>query len=298
MVDHLKVVLRDRLTSLAWMSDTTRRQALAKLDAFRTKIGYPDVWRDYSSLEIEPGPFVANLRRAAEFETARRIATISRPVDRTEWQMTPPTVNAYYSPTLNEIVFPAGILQPPFFDSAADDAINYGGMGAVIGHEMTHGFDDRGRQYDAEGNLRDWWTGGDRERFHARARLVEQQFSSYIAVDSARVNGKLTLGENIADLGGLMIAYQAFEHSLVGKPTPPKIDGFTAEQRFFLAWARIWRGKRRPEFAHLLVTTDTHSPGQWRANGPLADIPEFARAFGCRPGDPMVQPDSVRAQIW
>jgi putative endopeptidase len=298
MVEHLKAVLRDRLTSLEWMSDSTRRQALAKLDAFQTKIGYPDVWRDYSGLAIEQGPFLDNLRRAAEFEHARRMATIGGPVDRTEWQMTPPTVNAYYTPTMNEIVFPAGILQPPFFDPDADDAVNYGSMGAVIGHEMTHGFDDRGRQYDADGNLRDWWTREDGERFQSRARLVERQFSGYFAVDSTRVNGKLTLGENIADLGGLMIAYAALEHSLAGKPVPPKIDGFTAEQRFFLAWARIWRSKRRPEYAHLLATTDAHAPGQWRANGPLADMPAFARAFGCKGGDPMVQPDSVRPQIW
>ena len=298
MVEQLKAVLRDRLTSLEWMSESTRRQALAKLDAFQTKIGYPDVWRDYSGVVIESGPFLVNLRRAAEFEHARRMATIGGPVDRTEWQMTPPTVNAYYTPTMNEIVFPAGILQPPFFDPDADDAVNYGGMGAVIGHEMTHGFDDRGRQYDADGNLRDWWTQEDGERFQARARLVEQQFSGYLAVDSTRVNGKLTLGENIADLGGVKIAYEALEHSLAGKPIPPKIDGFTAEQRFFLAWARIWRGKRRPEYAHLLATVDSHSPERWRANGPLADIPEFARAFGCRGGGPMVQPDSVRAQIW
>jgi len=298
MVDHLKAVLRDRLTSLEWMSDTTRRQALAKLDAFRTKIGYPDVWRDYAGLVIEPGPFLANLRRATEFETARRNATIGGPVDRAEWQMTPPIVNAYYSPTMNEIVFPAGILQPPFFDPGADDALNYGGMGAVIGHEMTHGFDDRGRQYDADGNLRDWWTPEDGARFQARARLVERQFSGYVAVDSTHVNGNLTLGENIADLGGVMIAYQALQHSLAGKPAPPNIDGFTAQQRFFLAWARIWRNKRRPEYAHLLATTDTHSPGRWRANGPVANIPEFARAFGCRNGDPMVRADSVRAQIW
>jgi putative endopeptidase len=298
MVEQLKAVLRDRLTSLEWMSGATRRQALAKLDAFETKIGYPDVWRDYSALVIERGPFLVNLRRAAEFEHARRMAMIGGPVDRTEWQMTPPTVNAYYTPTMNEIVFPAGILQPPFFDPDADDAVNYGGMGAVIGHEMTHGFDDRGRQYDADGNLRDWWTPEDGQRFQARARLVERQFAGYIAVDSIHVNGKLTLGENIADLGGVKIAYAALEHSLAGKRVPPKIAGFTAEQRFFLAWARIWRGKRRPEYARLLATTDSHSPGPWRANGPLADIPEFARAFGCRSGDPMVQPDSVRAQIW
>ena len=298
MVEHLKAVLRDGLISLEWMSEATRRQALAKLDAFQTKIGYPDVWRNYSALVIEHGPFLANVRRAAEFEHARRMATIGGPVDRTEWQMTPPTVNAYYTATMNEIVFPAGILQPPFFDPDADDAVNYGGMGAVIGHEMTHGFDDRGRQYDAEGNLRDWWTPEDGERFQARARLVERQFAGYIAVDSIRVNGKLTLGENIADLGGVKIAYAALEHALAGKPVPPKIDGFSAEQRFFLAWARIWRGKRRPEYARMLVTTDSHSPGPWRANGPLANIPEFARAFGCSGDDPMVRPDSVRAQIW
>jgi putative endopeptidase len=213
--------------------------------------------------------------------------------------MTPPTVNAYYAPTLNEIVFPAGILQPPFYDPNADDAVNYGGMGAVIGHEMTHGFDDQGRQFDASGNLRDWWTAQDAAAYKARAQLVSDQFDRYTVIDSAtHVNGKLTLGENIADLGGLTIAYAAFQKSLAGKPRPANIDGFTPEQRFFLSWAQVWREASRPEAQRVQVNTNPHAPARWRVNGPLSNMPEFARAFSCSPGDPMVRADSTRAQIW
>ena len=212
--------------------------------------------------------------------------------------MTPPTVNAYYNPSMNEIVFPAGILQPPFFDPRADDAVNYGGMGAVIGHEMTHGFDDQGRQFDAQGNLRDWWTAEDATRYKARAQLVSDQFDAYTVVDTVtHVNGKLTLGENIADLGGLTIAYAALQKSLAGKPHDP-IDGFTPEQRFFLSWAQVWRSIQRDEAARTQVNTDPHAPARWRVNGPLSNMPEFARAWGCKGGDPMVRADSQRAQIW
>jgi putative endopeptidase len=297
MVKNLEAALQERLGRLAWMSDATRTQALGKLAAFEEKIGYPDKWRDYSALTLVDGPFVENVRRAASFERARNLRKIGKPVDKGEWGMTPPTVNAYYNPSRNEIVFPAGILQPPFFDPKADDAVNYGGMGAVIGHEMTHGFDDQGRQFDAEGNLRDWWTPQDAEQYKSRATLVSNQFDQYVSVDTLKVNGKLTLGENIADLGGLTVAYEALQKALAGKPRP-KIDGFTPEQRFFLAWAQIWRTNTRPEFARLLVTVDPHSPGKWRVNGPLSNMPEFAKAFGCQAGDPMVRGPEQRAQIW
>jgi predicted metalloendopeptidase len=298
MVRNLEAALNDRLGKLDWMNDTTRAQAAAKLAAFGLKIGYPDRWRDYSSLHVEAGPFLPNYLAAQNFELHRLLNKIGKPVDRGEWTMTPPTVNAYYNSSLNEIVFPAGILQPPFYDPQADDASNYGAMGAVIGHEMTHGFDDRGRQFDAVGNLRDWWTPGDAERFKARAARVIDQFSGYTAVDTMHLNGRLTTGENIADLGGLAVAYQAYEHSLAGKPRPANIDGFTPEQRFFLAYAQVWRELVRPEQARVWATTDPHSPGRWRAIGPLSNLPEFAQAFGCKSGDAMVRPDSVRVRIW
>src|SRR3989449_9057910 len=243
MVDHLIAALDDRLHTLEWMGDSTRAQAVAKLRAFGKKIGYPDKWRDYAKLAVDPRDFAGNVVRAQSFAAARDFDRIGKPVDKAEWCMTAPTVNASYSPTFNDITFPAGILQAPFFDPAADDAVNYGGMGAVIGHEMTHGFDDQGRQFDAQGNLRDWWTADDATRFKARAQRVIDQFDSYTVVDSAtHVQGRLTLGEDIADLGGLKIAYAAFQRALVGKPRPPDIDGLGLEQRFFLAWAQIWRG--------------------------------------------------------
>jgi putative endopeptidase len=212
--------------------------------------------------------------------------------------MTPPTVNAYYNPSMNEIVFPAGIMQPPFFDPKADDAVNYGGMGAVIGHEMTHGFDDQGAQFDPQGNLRNWWGASDLEKFHRGTTLVATQFDSYTVLDSVHVNGKLTLGENLADLGGLSVSYAAMEKALAAKGRPPLIDGFTPEQRFFLAWAQIWRQNITPEALRVRINTDPHSPGQWRVDGPLSNLPQFAAAFGCKAGDPMVRPDSVRPVIW
>jgi putative endopeptidase len=298
MVHNLEAVMRDRLHALDWMSDATRQQALAKLAAYANKIGYPDRWRDYAGLAVEQGPFVTNLLSASEFDATRRLAEIGKPVDRSRWGMTPPTVNAYYNPRMNEIVFPAGILQPPFFNPDADDAINYGGMGAVIGHELTHGFDDAGRQYDADGNLRDWWTQADGDRFKAQAQLVADQFSGYVAVDSLHVNGRLTLGENLADLNGLRIAYAAFERSIAARPRPPLIDGFTPEQRFFLGWAQIWREKYRDAYARLLVATNPHSPPRWRVDGPLSNMTEFAQAFGCQAGDEMVRVDSLRPRIW
>ncbi len=299
MVNNLQAALAARILRLDWMSDSTKIQAYAKLDAVLKKIGYPDVWRDYSALEIQAAwPYATNVQRGREFEQRRQLAKVGHPVDRTEWGMSPPTVNAYYNPSLNEIVFPAGILHPPYFDPAADDAVNYGAIGSVIGHEMTHGFDDQGRQYDAQGNLRDWWTANDARRFTDRAQRVVAQFNGYVAVDTFHINGQLTLGENIADLGGLTIAYYAFEKSLQGKPRPPAIDGFTAEQRFLLGFAQGWRNLTRPEAIRLRTLTDPHSPPRWRVNGSVSNLTEFARAFGCKAGDGMVRPDSVRADVW
>ena len=299
IVDNLKEALAARIRQLDWMSDSTKAHAFAKLDAIVKKIGYPDHWRDYSALEARGvWPYAANVLQAREFEQRRQLAKVGRAVDKTEWGMTPPTVNAYYNPSFNEIVFPAGILQPPYFDPAADDAVNYGGIGAVIGHELTHGFDDQGRQFDAQGNLRDWWTAEDARRFTERAQRVVAQFNGYVAVDTFHVNGQLTLGENIADLGGLTIAYYAFEQSLAGKPRPRDIDGFTPEQRFFLAFAQGWRNRTRPETLRLRTLTDPHSPPHGRVNGPTSNMPEFARAFGCKAGDAMLRPDSVRAEVW
>ncbi len=298
MVRNLESVFHDRIQTLAWMSDTTKTQAETKLAAFTNKIGYPDKWRDYSTLDIQPGPFFKNVLAVRQYERRRSLARIGQPVDRAEWGMTPPTVNAYYNPQMNEIVFPAGILQPPFFDPNADDAVNYGGMGAVIGHEMTHGFDDQGSQFDAQGNLRNWWSAADLEKFKRGTGLVASQFDSYTVLDSVHVNGKLTLGENLADLGGLSISYAALEKALAQKGRPANIDGFTPEQRFFLAYAQIWRANTTPEAVRLRINTDPHSPGEWRTNGPISNMPQFAAAFGCKPGDPMVRPESVRPVIW
>ncbi len=298
MVDNLRAAFKERLRTRIWMSDDTKSKALDKLSSFRVKIGYPEKWRDYSALTIDRGPFIANLMRASEFEFKRDLDKIGQPVDRTEWGMTPPTVNAYYNPQLNEIVFPAGILQPPFFDPEADDAVNYGGMGAVIGHEMTHGFDDEGNKFDADGNLKDWWTPVDRIAFDSRAHLLEQQYSDCVVIDTIHENGKLTLGENIADLGGLTIAFAALKKSEEGKPPVPVIDGFTPEQRFFLAWAQIWRANYRDQELRRLVILDPHAVSPLRVNCPLSDMPEFQHAFGLKAGDPMVRSESLRASIW
>ncbi|MDQ6633789.1 MAG: M13 family metallopeptidase, partial [Gemmatimonadota bacterium] len=297
MVTNLRTVLRERIQKADWMSEATRAQALQKMDSFNQKIGYPDSWRDYAGLTIEPGPFVNNALRVRAYETKRDYDKIGKPLDRAQWSMTPPTVNAYYSPPLNEIVFPAGRLQAPFFSVSYDDAANYGGVGGTIGHEMSHGFDDSGRQYDAQGNLRDWWTADDASRYKRKAQVVEDQYGAYVAVDTLRVNGKLTLGENLADVVGVSVAYEALERALAGKPRAT-IDGFTPEQRFFLAYAQARMSVLRPETARMLVATDPHSPGQFRVNGPLSNMPEFAHAFGCKEGDPMVRADSVRANIW
>jgi predicted metalloendopeptidase len=298
MVRNVQAELRARLTRLTWMSEATKAKAYRKLEAMVNRIGYPDRWRDYSALEVSAGPFATNLLRANAFNASDDLARIGKPTDRTRWGYSPPTVNASYNPSLNVITFPAGILQPPFYDPRADDAVNYGGMGAVIGHEITHGFDDQGRQFDADGNLSGWWDSTDAKAFNARAERLVTQAGEYVVVDTLKANGKNTLGENIADLGGLLIAYGAYERSLEGKPRPAPIDGLTGEQRFFMGWAQVWRSNVRPQFARLLVAVDVHGPNAFRVNGPLANMPEFARAFGCRPGDPMVRPDSVRVAIW
>jgi putative endopeptidase len=298
MVHNLEAVFRERLAALPWMSEVTRQQAIAKLRAFAEKIGYPDKWRDYSTLTIRKGPFLNNLIAVNEYENRRDLGMIGKPLDRTQWGMTPPTVNAYYNPSMNEIVFPAGILQPPFFSATADDAVNYGGMGSVIGHEMGHGFDDQGAQFDPQGNLKNWWSDEDLAKFKQRTTLIANQYGEYTVLDTVHVNGRLTLGENAADIGGVAVAYAALQKALAGKPRPPLIDGFTPEQRFFLAWAQIWRQNIRDEAQRQRIMTDSHSPGRWRANGPLSNMPDFAQAFGCKPGDPMVRGDAIRASLW
>ena len=297
LVNNLKEALADRIKTLDWMDESTKQEALKKLAALNVKIGYPDKWRDYSLLRVDRGPYVLNTIRAEKFETNRELKKIGKPVDRTEWRMTPPTVNAYYNPNLNEIVFPAGILQPPFFYAKADDAINYGGIGAVIGHEMTHGFDDRGRQYDAEGNLRDWWTPESAAKFKERSQAIVKQFNEYEPLPGVHVNGALTQGENIADLGGIKIAYAALQKARAGKPEE-KIDGFTPEQRFFLSYATIWKSKIRPEDLKLRVNTDPHSPAHYRVDGPLSNLLEFQQAFNIPDGSPMVRPADKRVNIW
>jgi putative endopeptidase len=298
LVKNLKAALREDIQTIDWMSDATRTQALAKLDAFVDKIGYPDKWRDYSTLQVERGQFAANVLRGRQFQFREQMAKVDKPVDRAEWGYSAPTVNASYNPLNNDITFPAGILQPPFFNPDADDAINYGAIGAVIGHEMTHGFDDEGAQYDADGNLKNWWTDKDLESFKARAKCVEDQFGAYTVEGDLHLNGKLVTGESIADLGGLTIAYAAFKKSLEGKPHPAAIDGFTPEQRFFLGWAQVWAENQRPEFTRLLVDTDPHPIARFRVNGPLSNMPAFAEAFGCKQGDAMVRPEAARCQIW
>ena len=297
MVNHLTEALRDDLKTLPWMGPATKKQALAKLATFTRKIGYPDKWRDYSAYTVDRGPYVLDQMRGAQFEFKRDLNKIGKPVDRTEWDMTPPTVNAYYNPELNEIVFPAGILQPPFFDPNADDASNYGAMGAVIGHEMTHGFDDQGRKFDAKGNLRDWWTSEDAKHFDERAACVEKQFDAYVVEDGLHENGKLELGESIADLGGLKLAYRALQKAEKGKK-PAVIGGFTLDQRFFLSYAQIWAANARSEYERLLVNTDPHPLPRLRGVAGPSNMTEFAQAFHCKEGDKMVRSADMRCQIW
>jgi endothelin-converting enzyme/putative endopeptidase len=299
MVDALEKSLAEDVHDLSWMSDETKKQAKVKLDAIRNKIGYPDVYRDYSSVVIKSDDLLGNVARANEFESKRDIAKIDRPLDRKEWGMTPPTVNAYYSGSFNEIVFPAGILQPPFFDKTMDDAVNFGGIGLVIGHELTHGFDDQGRKFDPQGNLHDWWTEKDGKEFEKRVSCVADEYSSFVAVDDLKLNGRLTLGENTADNGGARIALAALERLIAEDKTGKegqKIDGFTPEQRFFLGFARVWCEKRRPELARTSVLTDPHSPGKYRVDGVVQNMPEFQKAWGCKAGQPMVADNACH--VW
>ena len=289
LVHNLLSVLHDDLETLPWMSPATRKAAIEKLQAFTIKIGYPDKWRDYSALKIDRGPYIENVFRAARFENARDLAKIGKPVDRGEWGMTPPTVDAYDNPQLNEIVFPAGILQPPFYDPKRDDAYNYGGIGAVIGHEITHGFDDQGAKFDPHGTLKDWWTPEDMKNFQERGDCIAKQFDGYEVEKGVHENGKLVEGESIADLGGVTLGYAAFQRSRAGKPSDKDANGFTPEQRFFLGYAQNWAVNVRPELARLQTNTDPHPLPRFRTNGPLSNLAEFARAFGCKKGEPMVR---------
>ena len=297
MIHNIVAVMHDRLGKIEWMTAATRQKAVAKFDRFYAKIGHPDKWKDYATVDIKRDSYFANYRAAASAEIKRRLSKLGQPVDKKEWGMTPPTVNAYFDPTANNINFPAGILQPPFFDFTLDDAVNYGGIGAVIGHEITHGFDDQGRHYDADGNLSDWWTDADAKEFEARAQKVVDQFNSYEILPGLHVNGKLTLGENIADLGGLSLAYEAMERSLVGKERK-LIDGLTPEQRFFISWCQVWRNSTRESESRRLASIDPHAPGRFRSIGPLVNMQEFYDAFGIKEGDPMWVPVEKRAKIW
>jgi putative endopeptidase len=297
LVENLRLAFGERIKNLDWMDDSTKQRALDKLAAITVKIGYPDKWRDYSTLEIVPDNYLVNVLNANKFEFKRNIEKIGKKVDKTEWGMTPQTVNAYYNPTNNEIVFPAGILQPPFFNKDADDAVNYGAIGVVIGHEMTHGFDDQGRQYDAEGNLNDWWTAGDAERFTEKTVILAKQYDNYTILDSLHVDGQLTMGENIADLGGLNIAYDALQMSYNGKQ-PEDIDGYTADQRFFLGYGQIWRQNIRDKELMRRLKEDVHSPGDARVNVPIFNLDVFVESFNITPDQELFIPVEERAYIW
>lgn len=296
MVHAIEKAMDADLKQLSWMTPETRKQAHAKLEAVANKIGYPDHWRDYSAMTIERGDALGNSDRASSFEVHRQLEKIGKPVDKQEWQMTPPTVNAYYDPQMNNINFPAGILQPPFYENKMDDAVNYGGIGAVIGHELTHGFDDQGRQFDADGNLKDWWTAEDAKEFEKRAECFVKEYSSFETIPGVHLNGKLTLGENTADNGGLRLAFMALMDTLKDKPAPEKIDGYTPQQRLFLGWGQVWCQNQTPEVARLRANVDPHSPGKYRVNGVVSNMPEFQKAFACRVGQPMVRQPACR--VW
>lgn len=298
MVENLIAAYKVRINSRDWMSEKTKVQAYAKLDKVMKKFGYPDKWKNYSTLDIKRDSYVQNWFRANGYSFREMIDKIGKPIDRAEWGMTAPTINAYYNPSLNEIVFPAGIMQPVFFNPDADDALNYGCMGAIIGHELTHGFDDQGAQFDADGNLKNWWTPEDSIKFKQKTDMLVKQFDAYEAIDGMHVQGQLTLGENIADLGGLTIAYYALQKSMEGMSRPANIDGYTPEQRFFMSWAQGWRGNMRPEYLKNMVQTNPHSPGNFRGNGPLSNMQEFYDAFSVKEGDKMYRPKEERAEIW
>ncbi|EGN75739.1 Putative metalloendopeptidase [Idiomarina sp. A28L] len=297
MVDNILIAFGEAIDQLDWMTAETKTQAHEKLATFTTKIGYPEKWRNYDCVTIEADDLFGNMRRSADCEYDRMISRLGEPVDAYDWGMTPQTVNAYYRSTMNEIVFPAAILQPPFFDVNADDAVNYGAIGAVIGHEITHGFDDQGRRSDGDGNLRDWWSPVDEEQFRTRAQQVVDQFSAFNPIDDLYLQGALSLGENIADLGGLNVALRGYRNSLAGNEAPV-IDGFTGEQRFFVGWGQIWRIKFRDEALRRQVVVGPHSPGKYRVLGPLSNMPEFYQAFDVEPGDEMYRGDDIRVKIW
>ena len=297
LVNNLQSVYKDRIEKLDWMSPDTKKRALEKLSAFTKKIGYPDKWKKYEDVEISKGAYYNNERSIAAHNYQEMIKKVGKPVDKTEWGMTPPTVNAYYNPAFNEIVFPAGILQFPFFDKNADDAINYGAIGAVIGHEMTHGFDDQGRQYDKDGNLKDWWTKEDAQKFKTRVQVMIDQYNKFTVLNGLHVNGSLTQGENLADNGGLAIAYQAFKNTPEGKDDK-KIDGFTPDQRFFLSFAQVWRIKNSDETMRMRISVDPHSPEMYRVDGPLSNSPAFYKAFNIKPGDKMYRDEKDRVKVW
>lgn len=297
MVRHIEHAMEERIRQLDWMGPQTKEQALLKLRAIRNKVGYPDKWRDYSSVEIAREDFLGNVVRSTQFESRRQISKIGQPVDRGEWGMTPPTVNAYYNAQMNDINFPAGILQPPLYDAKMDDAPNYGNTGGTIGHELTHGFDDEGRQFDAKGNLKDWWTKEDAEKFKQRTQCIEDQYSQYVVVDDIRINGKLTLGEDVADLGGEIMAYLGWKEATKGMNLEP-IEGFTPDQRFFIGFAQWSCTNERPEDLRLRAMTDPHSPAKYRVNGVVVNMPEFAQAFACKAGQPMVKPPEKVCRVW
>ncbi len=297
LVNNLKLAFADRIRKLDWMSDTTKKKAIEKLKAITVKVGYPDKWRDYSKLEVVPDNYFQNIMNASKFDFEYNLNKVGKPVDKSEWGMTPQTVNAYYNPSNNEIVFPAGILQPPFFNKDADDAVNYGAIGVVIGHEMTHGFDDQGRKYDKNGNMKNWWTAADARRFKAKTEKLAKLYDHYTLLDSLHINGQMTMGENIADLGGLNISYDAYQMALNGKK-PPVIDGFTGTQRFFIAYAQVWRQNIRPQELAKRLKTDVHSPGEARVNIPPFNLDAFIKAFDIKPGDKLYIPPKDRAYIW
>ena len=298
LVGNLKKALRHRIENLEWMTDSTKMAALSKLDAMGVKIGYPDKWRDYSKLDIETDSYVMNVRRASYFAYYQEIDKFGKPVDKTEWGMTPQTVNAGYNPLQNDITFPAAILQPPFFFANADDAVNYGAIGMAIGHEMTHGFDDQGRNFDKDGNMINWWTDQDAEQFNKRTQLLVDQYNGFVVLDSVHVNGQLSLGENIADFGGLTVSLEAYRMSLEGKPAPEPIDGFTDVQRFFLSYAQLWKGLIRDKALLREVQEDVHPWGEFRVNGAMFDVPEFYEAFNIQPGDKLYRTVEQRPVIW
>jgi putative endopeptidase len=295
MIDEIEAEMGRDIKDLSWMSDATKQQAMIKLHGVLNKVGYPDKWRDYSTVIVTPNSFAANAQQAAAFETKRDWNKIGKPVDRSEWDMTPPTVNAYYNPQNNDINFPAGVLQPPLYDPKLDAAPNYGNTGATMGHELTHGFDDEGRQFDAKGNLRDWWTAADAKAFEERVDCVRKQYAQYVIVDDIHINSSLTLGEDVADLGGTLLAYLAWKHTTDKQKLEPQ-DGLTPDQRFFVGMAQWACGQERPEIKRMYAITNPHSPDEFRINGVVSNMPEFGEAFGCKPGQPMRRENGCR--VW